>query len=68
MLREAEEIQKRAVALTPNRASVLYHLGVVQYKLGRKAEAASEMRRALQADRNFPEAEKAREILAASGG
>jgi len=30
------------------------------------ADAAAEMRRALRADANFPEAAKAREILAAS--
>ena len=64
MLKEAEQTLRQAVTLTPNRASVLYHLGFVQYRLGRLADAASEMRRALRADANFPEAAKAREILA----
>ena len=64
MLDDAEKTLRQAVTFAPNRASVLYHLGVVQYRLGRMADAASELRRALRADANFPEAAKAREILA----
>ena len=68
MLGEAEETLKQAVALTPKHPSIRYHFGLVQYKLGRKAEAMAEMQRALQAEGNFPEAAKAREILQAAGG
>ena len=68
MLTEAEEILRQAVALAPNHPSIRYHLGVAQYRLGRKAEAASELRRALQICGSFPEASKAREILKAAEG
>jgi Tfp pilus assembly protein PilF len=65
---EADETLKRAIALVPNNPSVRYHFAVVQYRLGRKTEAASEIRRALQATGAFPEAAKAKELLATIGG
>lgn len=45
-----------------------YHLGMVHYQQGRKLDAASEIRRALQMDPDFPEARAAREVLKTVGG
>jgi Tfp pilus assembly protein PilF len=43
---------------------IRYHLGQAYLQVGRKSEAADELRRALNIDPNFRDALKARELLA----
>ena len=45
---KAEPVFKRAHDLAGSNATILYHLGMTYYKLGRRDEAASTLRRALQ--------------------
>lgn len=52
-----------AVAKAPHLAEVRYHMAVGLHKAGRNAEAKTELKRVLEMDANFPEADKARSLL-----
>ena len=43
--------------------TILYHLGMTYYKLGRRDEAASTFRRALQQQETIPQAAEMRSLL-----
>src|SRR4029453_12391697 len=53
---KAEPVLKRATELAGGNPTVLYHLGMTYYKLGRRDEAASTFRRALQQQETIPQA------------
>jgi len=56
-------VLKRAVELDARLAPIQYHLGVAYARLGRKDEAVGALRRALQIDDRFPDADAARRLL-----
>lgn len=58
------ELLQKAVVKAPHIAEIRYHLGVGLHKAGRKSEAKSELKRALDISPNFSEAKSARALLA----
>ncbi len=60
---EAEDVLRRAAEAAPRDATIHYHLALTYHRLGRKVEAASWLRRALQAEPGFESAEAARKLL-----
>jgi Flp pilus assembly protein TadD len=61
---EAVTTLKQAADIMPQHPIVRYHLAQAYLQTGRKADAADEIRRALNIDPNFKDATKARELLA----
>ena len=68
MYSEATETLKEAATILPQHATIRFHLGMAHSKQGRKSDAAAELRRALLINPNFPEAGRARDLLATLGG
>jgi Flp pilus assembly protein TadD len=60
---QAEPLFKRANELADSNATILYHLGMTYYKLGRRDEAASTLRRVLQLQATIPQASEIRAVL-----
>lgn len=54
---------EEAAAVQPQHAEILYHLGVVYAELGRKREAATTLKQALEMGANFDQREDARRWL-----
>ena len=52
------------LAKMPDNATVTFHLGMAYYKKGDLENARAELEKALQLDKNFNGADKARKILA----
>jgi TolA-binding protein len=51
------------VELGPKIAPIHYHLGMTYYQLGKKEDAAAALKRSLQIDERFPDAQEARRVL-----
>ena len=64
----AEPPLRQAAELSTNNAMIQYHLGLTYHQLGRKADAATWLRRSLQADAKFAGADIARKLLDELGG
>jgi putative PEP-CTERM system TPR-repeat lipoprotein len=62
-LKQGIELLKEAVVKAPHLAEIRYHLGVGLYRLGRNAEAKSELKRVLAMSPNFSEHKAARALL-----
>lgn len=65
---EAVRVLRRSVQLNPGNPSVQYHLGIARRETGDRAGARQALTRALEGGAEggaFPEAEEAREALAA---
>ena len=60
---EAEQAFRAARDLLPGDASIQYHLGLMAYKQGRRAEALSAFKRALLLDPDFPDAAATRRLI-----
>jgi Flp pilus assembly protein TadD len=58
---------KEAAVLLPQNPTVRYHLGLAYLKVGQRAEATEELRRALTVSRIFPEAQRAKGALDSLG-
>ncbi|HMH49933.1 MAG TPA: tetratricopeptide repeat protein, partial [Candidatus Acidoferrum sp.] len=59
-----EPLLKRATELASGNATIAYHLGMTYYRLGRRDEAASSLRRSLQLQETIPQAPEIRALLA----
>jgi thioredoxin-like negative regulator of GroEL len=57
-----------AKASLPDNPTIRYHLGMAYHKQGLREKALTELNKAIEIDRNFPEATRAREILKELGG
>ena len=66
--KSAERRLLKAVELLPRNPSVHFHLGMIQLSLGRKSDAISSIRRALQYNPKFEGAANAQQILKELGG
>jgi Flp pilus assembly protein TadD len=67
-LPKAEQTLRTAAALKPQRAAVVYNLGRVYLEQGKKAQAATEIKRALAIDPKFDPTDAARRQLQELGG
>jgi len=61
---QAEPLFKQATDLVTDNATIFYHLGATYYKLGRREDAATALRRSLQIDEKIPQATEIRTLLA----
>lgn len=61
----AQASLRKAIELEPNVAIYHYHLGVVLGEAKQNAEARTALKRAIELDGRMPEAERARQLLAA---
>src|SRR4029450_11914643 len=64
----AEPPLRQAAELSTNDPTIQYHLGLTYHRLGRKADAATWLRRSLQAGGKFAGADEARERVHEVGG
>jgi Tfp pilus assembly protein PilF len=60
---KAEPLLKRAAEAGGKNPTVFYHLGLTQYKLGHRDDAAAALRRALQLNEALPQAAEIRALL-----
>jgi tetratricopeptide (TPR) repeat protein len=65
---EAEKSLVRATEKAPNHGTLRYHLGMTYARQGRKADAVSALRRAVQLDPKLAEREKIEELIKQLGG
>ncbi len=63
-LDRAVAILENGIRVDPRRPDMLYHLGIIYSEKGRRQQAATCLRKALSAGRDFPEAQDARRRLA----
>src|SRR5439155_21266139 len=64
---KAEPVLKKAAELGTRIAPIHYHLGMTYYRLGRKEDAIASLKRSLQLDGQFSEADEARRVLRGLG-
>ena len=60
---QAEPLFRKAAALAGSPVVIRYHLGMTYYRLGRRDDAVTTLRQALQLDPRSPEAVEARRVL-----
>jgi uncharacterized protein HemY len=60
---KAEPLLRKAAEELRNDPTVQYHLGMTYYKLGRKEDAATALRRTLQLDPKFTQGDEVRHVL-----
>src|SRR5207237_8419769 len=60
---KAEPVLRKAAELGARIAPIHYHLGMTYYRLGRKEDAIASLKRSLQLDVQFSDADEARRVL-----
>src|SRR5437660_847148 len=60
---KAEPVLRRAAELGAKMAPIHYHLGMTYYRLGKQEDAIASLKRSLQLDGQFSDADEARRVL-----
>ena len=60
---KAEPVLRKAAELGARIAPIHYHLGMTYYRLGKQEDAIASLKRSLQLDGQFSDADEARRVL-----